>query len=645
MQVNLKNLPKQPQTYVVDFPKLGAAGLNIRDLDYRLENDESPGLKNLWWKDGVLQCRPGQFWLSDDATLGEGFVCYERLFWGQAILHIGTKLYRCNPRPGAGETFALTALASGVPENRGTFFQYFGDLYYKNKGGFYKVSYDRDRETFACVDMVDEAYTPVIVINASPTNGSGTTYQPENRLSPKKTVWYNAVAGTAAYQLPVTDIDVMFPADPDDSDDYDKYLVVKVNGVTLDEGTSTTPEDYYVDPAAGTVMFTTAPDPGTPPANNTVEITYAKANTDAYNSIMDCIYGFVSGNGNNLCILLAGCPAQPNAVFWNSNDNIYMDPGYYPMSYYNLCGATGEHVTGFGQQYSDLILFKERSIGKLIFGVETVDDRESISFTYQNINDRTGCDMPRSIQLIENNLIFCNTSQGVHVLTSSSAAYENNIQCISDKVNGSYSQGLLADLREGGDAISFDDGVNYWLCANGHSYVWDYLYTTSSKPSWYFFDGVRGVSFFKDDVSILYHLDAEGRITRMGEGWTDYNEAIDKYFALPTQYFGGYDRLKDVLYVLITVRSDTDTLVQIRYDTDYETRKDLTPIWSWSWRFSPRNLSHRCLRPARYGHVAKRTPNCKHVRHFALVFGNDRVGEDLAIISAQIFYRFSGKER
>jgi hypothetical protein len=175
--------------------------------------------------------------------------------------------------------------------------------------------------------------------------------------------------------------------------------------------------------------------------------------------------------------------------------------------------------------------------------------------------------------------------------------------------------------------------------------VWDYLNSSAAKPSWYYFANVHGVCYFQDDAQVLYHLNLAGQITRLGEGWADYDGAIDKVYSLPTQYFGGYDRLKDVLYVIVVVRSETDTRVQLRYDTDYEKRVDDTPILSWSWRLSPRNLTHRCLSTQRFGHVAKRTPNCRHVRHFALVFGNNRYGEDLAIVSAQIYYRYSGKER
>jgi len=638
MRVQLNRLPAYNKTYVVDFPRFDG-GLNIRDLNYRLELNQSPNMSNLWWQDGVLQCRDGQTWLSALETYGTGYACYERLFWGRAFFHIGTKLYWGDPAAGpavvseeetAENTFTLVEIFSGLPENRGTFFRYLDDLYYKNKGGFIRISYDpEDPDTpFSAVSMTgaDEAYTPVIVINASPANGGGTAYQPENRLSPRKEIWYNALAGTAVYRLPVTSVDAV--------------LSVTVNGEAQTEGT-----DYTVDTGAGTVTFTSAPDPGTPAANNTVRITYSKVNPDALNSVMGCNHAIVAGNGNNLCILLAGCEAQPNVVFWNSNDSLGMNPGYWPMSYYNLCGVTGDAVTGFGKQYSDLILFKERSVGKLEFTVEQVDGRDSISFTYQNINAMIGCDLPWSIQLIENNLVFCNRSRGVYLVQSSSAAYENNIVCISENVNGHGDRGLLADIRGAELVVSTDDTSHYWLEAGGHVYLWDYEHSTAFKPSWYFFTDIHAVSYFTDEENCLYHLDAAGRVTRFERVFSDYGEGINKVFALPTQYFGGYDRLKDVLYTLLVVRSDTDTEIQLRYDTDYEKRVDLTPALSYSWRLSPRNLAHRCLAPARFGNVAKRTPGCRHVRHFSMILGNRITGEDLAIISAQIFYRYSGKER
>ena len=619
MRVSLSKLPTPSKTYTVEFPKL-TGGLNLWELDYRLGANQSPNMKNLWWQDGVLQCRDGQKYITTDTSLGTGYTCFSNLFWGNAFSHVGGKIYRCVP----GESLTeLIEVCSGVPENRGTFFRYQDFLFYKNKGGFYKIAYQDGG--FTASNVADAAYTPVIMLNADPATGSGDTYQPENRLSPKKTIRYNAVKDTKVYMLPVQSVD--------------SIVEVKVDGAATTA--------YTVDLTAGSVTFTTAPPVTDPATNNTVEITYSKANTDAYNSVMDCEYAMVAGGDTSLSILLAGCDAQPNAVFWNDRDNLSMNPGYWPLTYYNLVGDTEDPVTGFGRQYSDIIVLKEHSVGKMNFGVETenVDDRSSISFTYVSINSKVGCDLPWSIQLIENNLVFCNTYQGVQILRSSSAAYENNVECISRNVNGQATKGLLYDVRQSEVVTSFDDDDRYWLCANGNVYVWDYVVSTSGEPSWFFFTNVPGVSYFHDDEHNRYHLDGQGRVTRFGRYFSDYDGAIEKVYQFPTQDFGSYERLKDVTGILIAVRSDTDTDVTIQYDTDYETRLDLNPILARSSHISPRDLSRRCLAVVRYAHTVRRNPGCRHIRHFSMTFSNNIAGYDLAIVSAQILFKFQGRER
>ena len=59
MRVSLSSMPDFPKTYNVDFPRLDG-GLNLWELDYRIKNNQSPEMKNMWWQDGVLQCRDGQ---------------------------------------------------------------------------------------------------------------------------------------------------------------------------------------------------------------------------------------------------------------------------------------------------------------------------------------------------------------------------------------------------------------------------------------------------------------------------------------------------------------------------------------------------------------------------------------------------------
>ena len=616
--VNLAHMPDAKADYAVNFSSLNG-GLNIRDLDYRLKNDESPEMMNLMWRDGVLNGRDGQVWVSD-TEIGTAHTMYERLFHGQLFAHIDGKLYRMNPF----EDSAWTEVFSGVPEIRGTFFQYDSRLYYKTKGAYIQVGYNSADGTFSASNV--EGYAPIIVINASPSNGSGTLYQPENRIQAKKLVKYNAEESVTLYRLPVAPVDAV--------------TSVVVDGEELTEGT-----DYTVDLVSGAVTFKTAPPVTNPKTNNTVWITYAKANTDAYNSIMDCRYAATYGGTGALCVVFGGCEAQPNAYFWNGN-NIAMDASYFPFSQYQLAGSSDDMITGFGKQQSYLVIFKHSSVGRTAMKTETVDGRLTVDLPYVPINDKIGCDLPWTIQLIDNNLVWCNTEQGVHTLKDSSSAFENNIECISSKVNGSNEKlALLNDVRSDGVVASADDTRRYWLCANGHVWLWDYENTEYRNPSWYYFTNIRGVAF-ASELDDLWHIDAGGRVTHFERtAFADYGEGIHKRYRFATQFFGGYDRLKNVNSVIITLRSDTNSETELMYITDYEKRKDLTNLSTRVWRLVPRNLAQRSLSAIGFGAAFRRRPLCRRVRHFTMRLDNNGVGEDLAIVSAQVFYNYQGRLR
>ena len=67
-------------------------------------------------------------------------------------------------------------------------------------------------------------------------------------------------------------------------------------------------------------------------------------------------------------------------------------------------------------------------------------------------------------------------------MKSTTPALENNIESISRNVNGTAERhGLLYDVRKAGDVCACDDGDRYWLAANGHVYVWDYVLSSARK--------------------------------------------------------------------------------------------------------------------------------------------------------------------
>ena len=145
----ITNIPSQHATKVIDFQRLDG-GLNLWEVDYRLAGNQSPEMKNLWWQDGVLQCRDGQSYISESG-LGVGYTCFSELFWDNAFFHIGDKIYRMDL---SNAEHQMVELLTGVPENRGTFFRYNEWLIYKNRGGFYKIKHDPEaEETFTVVHI------------------------------------------------------------------------------------------------------------------------------------------------------------------------------------------------------------------------------------------------------------------------------------------------------------------------------------------------------------------------------------------------------------------------------------------------------------------------------------------------------------
>ena len=630
-KINMQYMPSPKYERSMNYGNL-AGGLNIYELDYRLRVNESPDMKNLVWKDGCLNSRNGQVWV-DDTDRTTGYASYDTLFHGAIFFHAGTSIYWIDPNA-TTPTATAVYTAAGLTK-RGTFFLYDTKLYYKAPGFYVQITYTGT--TFTAADVV--GYVPTTYINCDPSNGAGTAYQPENFISSKCTLEYNAQSGVVDYHLPVV---------------ADSIVSVFVDGVEQTVGT-----DYTYNSTTGVVTFTTAPPVTNPPTNNTVVITYSKANSVAMNNIMDCPYAAVYGGTGSLCIVMGGCLTQPNAYFWNGN-NAAMDATYWPMTQYQLAGDSSDPITGFGKQQSYLVIFKKRTVGRtmistqyvsagdITFGVEDSSGRLTIDLPYIQINDKLGCDLPWSIQLIENNLVWCNTEQGVHYLKDSSSAYENNIVCLSKKVNGSSTRhGLFEAVRnvDPETVCSCDDTRKYWIVADGKAWVWDYLLSDYKDPSWFYFTNINAMSFIVKEEEV-WHVDTKGRITHFERTFADYNSLpIDKVYQFSTQYFGTYDSLKNVNSIIIAMRSDTNGTTRLQYITDYERRYDLTDLKVRHWLLSPRNLTYRSLVGRGFAEVFRRRPMCRRVRHYTMRLENNSIGEDLSIVSAEVFFNLQGKDR
>ena len=62
--VTSSKFPDPPEGKVAAFRDL-SGGLNLWQMPYRMDAEQSPEMKNLWWRDGLLTCRDGQEYVSD----------------------------------------------------------------------------------------------------------------------------------------------------------------------------------------------------------------------------------------------------------------------------------------------------------------------------------------------------------------------------------------------------------------------------------------------------------------------------------------------------------------------------------------------------------------------------------------------------
>lgn len=620
MKPQITALPAPNREYSVAFPAL-SGGLNLADPDGALPLGESPDMDNLLWENGHLASRPGQAWVSAE-TSGTGYAAAKHLWHGHLFCHIGDGLYCFSPS--APDAAKGTKLCSGMPAVRGTFFLYHNCLFYKTRGAYKQIAAPGGDGSFLVSDV--EPYVPVVRINASPDGLSGDLYQPENRLSPRKTVWFNAQSGVTQYVLPVVAA---------------RIVSVEVDGVKL-------PSGWAYNYSNGTVKFSVAPPVTNPPTNNTVRITYELPNPEAQKAVDDCRYAAVFGGTGALCICLAGSEAQPNLMLWNGQDSRAMNPGYFPLEQYQLCGETEERITGFGCQQSDLVIFKEHSVGKTAMQTAELNGRLSIAMPYLPVNARTGCAFPWSIELVENNLVWANRA-GVFTLRDTSPALENTILCLSRKIDGSSTRpGLRAALSgaEEDAVCSLTDGTHYFLTAGQKTFAWNYAISTPARPSWFPLTGVAAVAYAQGEGNAHFHLNALGQMTRLTDTRSDYGAAIPKHYRFATQTFGSYDRRKNIHSVLITLGAETPSRCALTYLTDYESRRDRTdlqivPEEEYAACHAPGTRPQSSWLPA----VFRRRPMCLRVLHFALRLQNSTAGEDLAIFGAEIFYTRQGRLR
>lgn len=582
-------------------------GVVYTNLPQKMLDNQSDEMLNEYFKERMLTKRPGQAYLT--ASIGSFPVLsmYEKKYKGFLIFSAGTKFNKCDISTGV-----VTEIYSGLTANKGVFFVFKNAagadiLYYKN--GAQYVQYDGTTVTSVV------GYIPTVITGRGPTGG-GTPFEKYNRIQAGFRNSFSADGIAVAYLLTLTNLDVT-------------TVTCTLNGVAKVEGV-----DFTVNRLTGVVTFNVFPAAGT----DNLIITAYKTDTAALNSILTTKYATTFGGDNDTRVFTAG----DSTTYYYSG---LLDPTYWPDDQFNNAGVDNSVITGFGKQYNVLVVFKERSM----YAVEYDYNAGAPRFPLALLNDTNGCDMPYTIQLIKDNLVWCNTYNGVMILNSTDIKDEKNVSPLSENINGiNRVPGLLQETNLT-KATSVDFDGHYWLCVNEKVWAWNYevspyvntgnVYEDQRRLAWYPFDNINANCWFFFD-NVLYYGDRTiSRIVKMIQTeYNDFGTAINAYWSTKLNDFGLFDWTKTILQIRFSTKTDVPTNVTTEYISDGGNRTDpkVDIVQSGSWATS--TWATWTWRVIRFARTITKYPGVKSTVYFKVKFSNNVVDNNLSIIDLSILW-------
>ena len=577
----------------IDMP--GSGGVNLKDLQFELDVNQSPSMLNMFYKNGHLRKRYGQEeWYS---FANESQIDAIGYYSGDVFVATDGAIYKGNP-----EEKNFTKLIEDNRINGKSKLINFGrNLYFWNSEAF--LVYDKDNNTFKEVEL----YVPDVVINRKPDGTYSDPMDNYNRLSPAFKNSFHSDGESKVYVLSTKGLDNKTP------------IVEVING--------TVPE-FTFDAKEGTVTFNTAPVKGT----NNVVITAYKTEKEYELSITRCTFTHAYGGNNNSRLFVGG--GGDGMIYYSDVSDIT----YFPDNNDFRVGNDEDDVTGFGEQYDVLMVFKPREIYSLEY---YIDANGLGAFAMKLVNAEIGCDAPKTIQLINNQLTWLSTIVGVCTLVSTAIEDERNVRIISRNIEGGYRfRGLMqeANLK---DAISVDYDNKYMLAVNGKVYLWDYLMAPYSNTgrldqdakrlAWFIFDNMNIENYIKTSDNLFYTN--KSKIIKLTDHLNDFGEPINAHYQTPYLQFNAVTYLKTVKNLYVQTLADNAVQIDMTYFTEETPSGEKEPepirvygmIWNafvWNafgWQFKQMVNTYR------------RKCSLKKIQMCSVLFENNEVDKDMAI--------------
>lgn len=604
-----------------------SGGVSYKYDPTQIRDNQSPAMLNMLANDNgsILSKRDGQAYVYA-ASLGAGRVngAYERFWAGQRVFAWGAALYR---QSGSN---APVQIMSGLANAPGSFIAFGGKLYYLNGSQFVVID-----GSFAAASVT--GFVPTLAISVPPSGG-GTPYQQANLLTAAFKVSFSSDGSSTKYYLPLTGLDAT-------------AVTVTINGAARTEGThftvNRTASPYaFVDFAAGSApngaIATGAP--------NNVIVTAYKSNPGGPERIRGCRYAIDYGGDNDTRVFLWGNSSYPNRAFRSG----LMDPTYWPENEFSDVGSSSERLVACAKHYDKLVYLKERSLYFTIYS-HPVGVQIGASFPLYPINGAIGCDMPGSVQIIDNNVVFFNSELGGFILLQTSLKDERNVQPISGNINGQPTRPGLLDLPKADlqAASSVDYDGRYWLCVGSSVYIWDYrlgpfgssgnVAADEERLPWFPLSGIEAACWIQGDRELYYGSRGAGLLVGFSANQNDFGQPIEAYWRTKRFSFGLPDWLKTVKKVWFTSKAGGYSTVSIRYISERGEKVDEEEVNINSFSWNRTTWGTWTWSVNEYPPPEKLQPRIKRVVYFQIEFSNKVQDENLSLMSLIIQYQIVKK--
>ncbi len=154
------------------------------------------------------------------------------------------------------------------------------------------------------------------------------------------------------------------------------------------------------------------------------------------------------------------------------------EPLYFPENNFMYVGDPSQRVTAFGKQNGALVIFKERELFGCEYAYKEVDESAFVNgeavdltaaahFPLVQLHSAVGCDLPQTVRLCGNRLVWAHSDGAVYMLSALSAWSEKAVRCVSCAVEPSLrgKEVKAAALYHG----------NYLLLSEDEVYLFDYM--------------------------------------------------------------------------------------------------------------------------------------------------------------------------